>query len=67
MISNCRSFARRSSGFAGARTGQSLVEYALVISFVSLLSVVFMSIFEAQLRGIYTSITVVIDAVRALI
>ena len=66
MISNLFASARRASRVIRGRSGQSLVEYALVLSFISLLSVVFMSIFEAQVRGVFSSIIVVLNAVRAL-
>jgi Flp pilus assembly pilin Flp len=49
------------------RSGQSLAEYALVLSFVSLLSVVFMSTFTVQLHGVYSAITVALQAVRAVL
>ena len=67
MISNLITLARRASRVVKARAGQSLVEYALVLSFVSLLSVVCMSIFEAQVRGLFNSINVVLNAVRAVL
>jgi Flp pilus assembly pilin Flp len=67
MISNLITRASRAARVVHGRSGQSLVEYALVLSFVSLLSVVFMSIFEAQVRGLFNSIIVVLNAVRALI
>jgi Flp pilus assembly pilin Flp len=67
MISNLIAVASRASGALKGRSGQSLVEYALVLSFVSLLSVVLLSIFAAHLRGVYTSIIVALEAARAAI
>jgi len=39
-----------------SRKGQSLVEYALVLSFVSLVSVAVLSVMGAQIRAIYLPI-----------
>ena len=54
---------------AGVRSGrgQSLAEYALVLSFVSLLSVVLMSIFASRLPGIFAAIVNALNAARAAI
>jgi Flp pilus assembly pilin Flp len=43
------------------RRGQSLAEYALVLSFFSLLSVVLLQIFTTQLRGLFTAILVALQ------
>ena len=50
--------------FLRSRRGQSLVEYTLVLSFISLLSVVLLSVLGAQVRGLYTSIINALIAVR---
>jgi Flp pilus assembly pilin Flp len=39
-----------------SQKGQSLVEYTLILSFVSVLSVVVMTVLGVQLRGIFFSI-----------
>ncbi len=51
----------------GSCSGQSLVEYALVLSFISLLSVVFMSIFAVHLRGVFMAILSALAAARSVI
>ncbi len=48
-----------------SRAGQSLVEYALVLSFISLSSVVLMTILGAQIQGIFIPIARVLEAIRA--
>ena len=48
MIASAAVLLRRLKG----RKGQSLVEYALVLSFVSLLSVVVSSVMDVQIRAI---------------
>ncbi len=45
------------------RLGQSLAEYALVLSFVSLLSVVVLQICMTQLRGLFMAIFVALQYV----
>jgi Flp pilus assembly pilin Flp len=44
-----------------SRRGQSLAEYALVLSFVSLLSVVLMQVFMTQFRGLFTAMFVALQ------
>jgi Flp pilus assembly pilin Flp len=60
-------FATRALRVLEGRSGQSLAEYALVISFISLLSVVLMSIFMGQIRGILMTIIVALEAARSAI
>jgi len=48
-----------------SRKGQSLVEYALVLSFISLLSVAVLSVLGAQIRGMYLPIIHALEAARA--
>lgn len=55
---------RELSRFLKSSRGQSLVEYTLVLSFISLLSIVLMSILGVQVRGLYTSIINALDIVR---
>jgi Flp pilus assembly pilin Flp len=45
-----------------SRKGQALVEYALVLSFISVLSISCLSVMSAEIRGAYVSI---IDAISA--
>jgi len=67
MISKLLILASHARRVFKGRSGQSLVEYALVLSFISLLSVVFMTVFAAHLRGIFTSISIALEAARAAI
>ena len=60
MLPVTREFCR----FLRNRRGQSLVEYTLVLSFISLLSVVLLSVLGVQVRGLYTSIINALIAVR---
>ena len=60
------SFAALRSRFT-SRSGQSLAEYALILSFVSLSSVVLMTILGAQTQSISTLIMHVLQAIRAAI
>ncbi|MEJ0000016.1 MAG: hypothetical protein WDO13_13100 [Verrucomicrobiota bacterium] len=52
---------------ASRREGHSLAEFALVFSFISLLSVVIMSLFAVQVRGICFEVVAILKAVRATI
>ena len=56
--------AREFRCFLKSRRGQSLVEYTLILSFVSLLSVVLLSVLGVQVRGLYSSIINALEAVR---
>ena len=49
------------------RAGQSLVEYALVLTFVSVVSIVCLSAMGVELRGLYTTIIDALDSVRTAI
>ncbi len=57
MISHLPLFRRLSS-----RRGQSLVEYALVISFISVLSVAVLSVLGPQIRGLFSMILTAVSA-----
>lgn len=48
-----------------SRKGQSLVEYALVLSFISLLSVAVLSVMGVQIRAIYLPIIHALQAASA--
>lgn len=50
-----------------SRKGQSLVEYALVISFLSLLTVAVMGVMGTQIRALYAPIVHALQIVRAAI
>jgi Flp pilus assembly pilin Flp len=50
-----------------ARAGQSLVEYALVLTFVSVVSIVCLSAMGVELRGVYVTIIDALDSVRTAI
>ncbi len=49
------------------RQGQSLVEYALVLTFVSLLTVVVMSMWGVQMRSLYGGLMTGLDVVRSVL
>jgi len=49
------------------RAGQSLVEYALVLTFVSLVSILVMTFFSGQLNGVYATIIHALNTVRTAI
>ena len=49
-----------------SRKGQSLVECALVLSFISALTVAVMSVMGAQIRAVYLPIVHALQAVIAL-
>jgi len=57
VVRECRRFLK-------SCRGQSLVEYTLILSFVSLLSVVLLSVLGVQVRGLYSSIINALEAVR---
>ena len=48
-----------------SKKGQSLVEYALILSFISVLSVAVLSILGVQVRAIFLSIISALSAARA--
>ena len=50
-----------------SRKGQSLVEYALILSFVSALTVVLVTVLGVQLRGVFFSIINALAAARSAI
>ena len=60
MLTHAITSLRKSSRCFRGRNGQSLVEYALVLSFISVVIVAVMSVLGVEIRGIYmTSITVI--------
>lgn len=62
MIEPIIAVASRATRLLKSRRGQSLAEYALVLTFLSLLSVVVVSVLGVQLRGVFTSIAIALDA-----
>ncbi len=64
MLEAMLPIAREFRRFLKSSRGQSLVEYTLILSFVSLLSVVLMSVLGVQVRGLYSSIINALEAVR---
>ena len=49
------------------RAGQSIVEYALILAFVSVVGVVVLSAIGVQINGVYTTIIDALDNVRSAI
>ncbi len=47
--------------------GQALVEYALILTFISVLCIAVLSYMGIQIRGIYTTIIDALDQVRTAI
>jgi len=47
-----------------SRRGQTLVEYALVLAFISVLTIVFMSALGVEIQGLYLPIISALSAVR---
>ena len=50
-----------------SRKGQSLVEYALILTFISVLSIMVLSVLGIQIRGLFLSIISALAATRAAI
>jgi Flp pilus assembly pilin Flp len=50
-----------------SRAGQSLVEYALVLTFISVLSILVMSFLSGELSSVYATILSALDSVRSAI
>jgi pilus assembly protein Flp/PilA len=50
-----------------SKKGQTLVEYALILAFVSVLSIMFMSALGMQIQGLYLPIITALAAVQAAI
>jgi len=50
------------SCWSGNKRGQTLVEYALILSFMSVLSIIFLSAMGVEIRGLYIPI---VDALQA--
>ena len=67
ILLNAILLASRACFVIKGRSGQSLVEYALVLSLISMLSIVCMSVYTAQVRVLYGSILLALEAVRVAI
>ena len=50
-----------------SRKGQTLVEYALILTFISVLSISVLSVLGVQIRGLFLSIISALATVRATI
>jgi Flp pilus assembly pilin Flp len=50
-----------------SRKGQSLVEYALILTFISVLCIAVLTVLGAQIRGVYSIIISALTAARAAI
>jgi Flp pilus assembly pilin Flp len=46
------------------RKGQTLVEYAVILAFISVLTITYISALGEQVRGLYLPIISALDAVR---
>ena len=57
----------RTHRFAGNRSGQALVEYALILAFVSVVAVCVLMFLGVQLNGVYETIIDALDRVRVAI
>jgi len=57
----------RNNRFAGSRSGQALVEYALILAFVSVVAVCVLMFLGVQLNGVYQTIIDALDRVRVAI
>jgi len=67
MIETVATAARAVFRYIQSKNGQSLAEYALILSFISLLTVVIDSILGFQLRGIFLAILNALAAARTSI
>jgi Flp pilus assembly pilin Flp len=47
-----------------SRKGQTVVEYALVLAFISVLCIIFLSALGVQIQGLYLPIIAALDAAR---
>jgi len=57
----------RTNSFAGSRSGQALVEYALVLAFISVVAVCVLMFLGVQVNGVYQTIIDALDRVRTSI
>ncbi|HEX4139359.1 MAG TPA: hypothetical protein VHY09_03360 [Candidatus Methylacidiphilales bacterium] len=57
----------RTNPIAGSRSGQALVEYALVLAFVSVVAVCVLMFMGVQMNGVYQTIIDALDRVRTSI
>ncbi len=58
---------RRRRTLACGRTGQALVEYALILAFVSTVAICVLMFLGIQLNGVYETIIDALDRVRTAI
>ncbi len=58
------SHARAATRQLKSKKGQTLVEYALVLSFISVLTIIIMSALGVEVRGIYAPIIAALDQAR---
>ena len=65
MIETAKTCAKIAWYRLRSNKGQSLVEYALILSFISVLTVALTSILGVQIRGIFVTIVNAIQAARA--
>jgi len=63
MINAVSALPRRLEG----KKGQSLVEYALILTFISVLSISVLSVLGIQIRGLFLSIISALAAARTAI
>ena len=57
----------RNNRFAGNRSGQALVEYALILAFVSVVAISVLMVLHVQITGVYQTIIDALDRVRVAI
>jgi Flp pilus assembly pilin Flp len=57
----------RNNRYAGRRSGQALVEYALILAFVSVVAVSVLMVLNVQINGVYETIIDALDRVRVAI
>ena len=67
MIDQMMNAACALLAYAKSKKGQSLVEYALILSFISVLTVVIVTVLGVQLRGIFLSIMSALAVARSAI
>jgi Flp pilus assembly pilin Flp len=65
MIEATKTCAKEALRRLKGRKGQSLVEYALILSFISVLAVALSSVLGVQIRGLFVMIVNAIEAARA--
>ena len=58
---------QKTNPFSGSRSGQALVEYALILAFVSVVAVSVLMFLGVQINGVYQTIIDALDRVRVAI